>query len=176
MCSYCQSSCVASRRSPRLSVVHECIHQMGLRTDNRLNLGCHQRRGGVWVGVRGGGNQQAVGRAVTDNLHLEGAEPAQSGQRAARMSPRAMSQSLIAFGRQKTVVSDRLITAGSRRLGCGQGNDSRKTYVLHSKARWQRKLLHHPAPGVLTLHVQRRRTPTPFNPPLSRHWVSCGAA
>ena len=34
-------------RHPRLSVVHECIHHMGLRTDNRLNLGCHQRRGGV---------------------------------------------------------------------------------------------------------------------------------
>jgi len=46
---------VSLRRSPRLSVVHECIHQMGLRTDNRLNLGCHQRRGGVWWRWRGRG-------------------------------------------------------------------------------------------------------------------------
>ena len=40
-----------------------------------------------------------------------------------------------------------------RCLGCGQGNDSRKTYVLHSKARWQRKLLHHPAPDAPPSHT-----------------------
>ena len=53
----------------------------------------------------------------------------------------------------------RLITAGSPSSGCGQGNDSRKTYVLHSKARWQRKLLHHPAPDASHITSSSQRTP-----------------
>ena len=162
-------------RPPRLSVVHECIHHMGLRTDNRLNLGCHQRRGGVCLcgEGKGGGHTRHRQAGIYTLLKASiGAELAQSGQSATRVSAHAVSQSLIAFGHQKTVVSD---STHHRRLhhclGCGQGNDSRKTYVLHSKARWQRKLLHHPAPKA----PGHNNTRPPRSPPIPSHSFTLAA-
>ena len=61
-------------------------------------------------------------------------------------------RALLGGGGQKRAQQSN-VTILRGHLGCGQGNDSRKTYVLHSKARWQRKLLHHPAPDASQINA-----------------------
>jgi hypothetical protein len=63
----------------------------GSGPNNRLNLGCHQRRGAAAVACKGGETNQSTvtkGKHTSHmlSLHAGRGKPAQSGQRAARMS------------------------------------------------------------------------------------------
>jgi hypothetical protein len=84
----------------------------GSGPNNRLNLGCHQRRGAAVECEEGGRSNERIpavttGKTHSDmlSLHTGRGKPAQSGQRAARMKQHAVLR-VIPVGHQKTVVSD----------------------------------------------------------------------